>query len=316
MTELFIVLAAVTGIGILAAVLAVLPRAAADGPSDVATRTAPKERPTLVGVLSAVLQPVAELMGRRRTRSGKRTLADNLFQADIRLRTSEFLLIQIGSLVAGAVIGLLRFGFGVQAAVLALIGYIAPLAYLRLRQGRRQSMLAAQLPDTLALLSSGLRAGYSLPQAIENVSQHAAAPISEELIRIVREMSIGRSAEQALINFGRRAHSDDVDLVISAVLINNQTGGNLARIMDSIAATIRDRVHVRNQIAALTAQARASGTIITAIPFALATLLYFIAPDFFRPMFSNVIGLVLLGLSLISIAVGNVLIRRLARVEV
>jgi tight adherence protein B len=316
MTELFVVLAAVTGIGILAAVLAVLPKAAADGPSDAAARTGPKERPTLVGVLAAAVQPVAELMSRRRRRSGKRTLADNLFQADIRLRTSEFLLIQIGSVVAGAVIGLLRFGFGVQVAVLALIGYVVPLAYVRLRQGRRQSTLAAQLPDTLALLSSGLRAGYSLPQAIENVSQHAAPPISEELSRIVREMSIGRSAEQALINFGRRAHSDDVDLVIAAVLINNQTGGNLARIMDSIAATIRDRVHVRNQIAALTAQARASGTIITALPFALATLLYFIAPDFFRPMFSNVIGLVLLGLSLISIAVGNVLIRRLARVEV
>lgn len=316
MTELFIVLAAVTGIGILATVFAVLPKAAAEGPSETGARTGPKERPTLVGVLAAALQPVAELMSRRRLRSGKRTLADNLFQADIRLRTSEFLLIQIGCLIAGAVIGLLRFGFGVQAAVLALIGYLVPLAYVRLRQGRRQSTLAAQLPDTLALLSSGLRAGYSLPQAIENVSLHAAAPISEELSRIVREMSIGRSAEQALVNFGRRAHSDDVDLVISAVLINNQTGGNLARIMDSIAATIRDRVHVRNQIAALTAQARASGTIITAIPFALATLLYFIAPDFFRPMFTNVIGLVLLGLSLISIAVGNVLIRRLARVEV
>jgi tight adherence protein B len=315
-TYLFVALAAITGIGILVAAVAVLPKRVSAVPSAEAAKAVHQDRPTVVEILAAAVQPLAELLSRRRQKSGKRTLADSLFEADIRLRTSEFLLIQFAVLVIGGIIGLLRFGVGAQAAVLALVGYLSPLVYVRFRLGRRQNKLAAQLPDALALLSSGLRAGYSLPQAIENVSQHAAPPISEELVRIVREMSIGRTHEQALINFGRRARSEDVDLVVAAVLINSQTGGNLARILDSIAGTIRDRVHVKNQIGALTAQARASGTIITALPFGLATLLYFIAPDYFRPMFSDLIGLTFIGLSLISIALGWFLIRRMARVEV
>jgi tight adherence protein B len=316
MAPLFFALAAMTGIGILVAAVAMVPKPALRDPSAQGDKAAPQGRPTLVEILAAVVQPLAEMMSRRRQQSGRRTLADSLFEADIRLRTSEFLLIQIALLVIGGIIGLLRFGVGAQAAILALAAYLAPSLYVRFRQGRRQHKLVAQLPDALALLSSALRAGYSLPQAIENVSQHAASPISEELDRIVREMSIGRTHEQALINFGRRARSEDVDLAVAAVLINSQTGGNLARILESIAGTIRDRVHVKNQIGALTAQARASGTIITALPFGLATLLYFIAPDYFRPMFSNSIGLMFIGLSLISIASGYFLIRRLARVEV
>jgi tight adherence protein B len=316
MTPLFFALAAMTGIGILVAAFAVFPKPVFQVRPAQADKAAPQGTPSLVEILAAVVQPLAEMMSRRRQQSGKRTLADSLFEADIRLRTSEFLLIQIALLVIGGIFGVLRFGVGAQAAILALAAYLAPLLYVRFRQGRRQHKLVAQLPDALALLSSALRAGYSLPQAIENVSQHAAPPISEELERIVREMSIGRTHEQALISFGRRARSEDVDLVVAAVLINSQTGGNLARILESIAGTIRDRVHVKNQIGALTAQARASGTIITALPFGLATLLYLIAPDYFRPMFSDSIGLTFIGLSLLSIAVGYFLIRRLARVEV
>jgi tight adherence protein B len=264
----------------------------------------------------AVTQPWADRMSSRRQKRGKATLADSLAQADLHLRTSEFLLIQLAFLVLGALVGLIRFGFNLQVIVLAAVGYVAPLVYLYLRQGRRQRALAGQLPDVLALLSSGLKAGYSFPQAIDNVARHAQPPVSEEFARVVREMNIGRSPEQALINFGRRAQSDDVDLVITAVIISSQVGGNLAKIIDSIGGTIRDRVRVKRQISALTAQARASGIIITVLPFALATLLYFIAPDYFRPMFTNIIGLVMIGLCLISIGIGYLLIRRIANVEV
>src|ERR1700745_400066 len=193
MAPLFFALAAMTGIGILVAAVAMVPKPVLRDPSAQGDTAASQGRPTLVEVLAAVVQPLAEMMSRRRQQSGKRTLADSLFEADIRLRTSEFLLIQIALLVIGSIIGVLRFGVGAQAAVLALAAYLSPLLYVRFRQGRRQHKLVAQLPDALALLSSALRAVYSLPQAIENVSQHAAPPISEELERIVREMSIGRT---------------------------------------------------------------------------------------------------------------------------
>lgn len=309
MIQALIALSMVTALGVVIATIALVPRRAGD--------TLPAGEPkTLRESLGAVFQPFAGRIAKQRSTTGKRTLADSLAQADLHLRPSEFVLIQIACLAIGAFIGLLRFGIGVQLVVLGLAGYVAPLVYVRLRQGRRLAALNQQLPDTLALLSSGLKAGYSFPQAIDNVSKHAAAPISEEFARVVREMTIGRSAEQALVNLGRRAQSDDIDLVVSAVIVSNQVGGNLARIIDSIGGTIRDRVRVKGQIAALTAQARASGTIITALPFALAAFLYFIAPDYFRPMFGQLIGLILLGFCVVSILLGHFFIRRIARVEV
>jgi tight adherence protein B len=309
MVQVLIALATISALGIVIAMIAVLPRktkdAAVSGPT------------TLKESLAAVFQPWAERVAKRKpAATNQRTLADSLAQANIRLRASEFRLIQLGCLFAGAILGLLRFGLGVQLLAMALAGYAAPLVYLRLMQGRRMAALNAQLADTLSLLSSGLKAGYSFPQAIDNVARHAAVPTSEEFGRVVREMNIGRTPDQALINLGRRAQSEEVDLVISAVIISTQVGGNLARIIDSISATIRDRVRVKGQISALTAQARASGTIITLLPFALATFLYFLPGDYFKPMLTNTIGLVLLGLSLLSIFVGHLIIRRIATVEV
>ena len=309
MFETLIALSMLTALGVVIAVVALVPRRAGD--------TLPAGEPrTLSESLGAALRPFVGRIAKARPAAGKRTLADSLAQADLNLRPSEFVLIQVACLAIGCFVGLLRFGVGLQVIALGLAGYVGPLVYVRLRQGRRLAALNQQLPDTLALLSSGLKAGYSFPQAIDNVSRHAAAPISEEFGRVVREMTIGRSAEQALINLGRRAQSDDIDLVVSAVIVSNQVGGNLARIIDSIAGTIRDRVRVKGQIAALTAQARASGTIITALPFALAAFLYFIAPDYFRPMFGDLIGIVLLAFCVVSIVLGHFLIRRVARVEV
>jgi tight adherence protein B len=309
MLQMLIALAAFSALGIVIALIAVLPRPAKDGPSG-----APQ---TLKQTMGAVFMPWRERISKRKAAApSRRSLADSLAQADLKLRTSEFRLIQIACLIVAGLFGLIRFGLGIQLVVLAFAGYLAPLLYVRLRQGRRLAALNAQLADTLSLLSSGLKAGYSFPQAIDNVARHAAPPISEEFGRVVREMNVGRSADQALINLGRRAQSEEIDLVISAIVISSQVGGNLARIIDSIAATIRDRVRVKGQISALTAQARASGTIITLLPFALATFLYFLPGDYFKPMLTNQIGLVLIGLCLISIGLGHVLIRRIATVEV
>jgi tight adherence protein B len=309
MLQVLIALATVAALGIVVSLLAVLPRKSKDGPG---------EPRTVKETLGAVFQPWARRVAKQRatTSTNRQTLADSLAQADIRLRTSEFRLIQVACLVVGGVIGLLRFGIGPQFLVMALLAWLAPLVFVRLRQGRRLAQLNAQLADTLSLLSSGLKAGYSFPQAIDNVAKHANPPISEEFGRVVREMTIGRTPEQALVNMGRRAPSEEVDLVISAVVISTQVGGNLARIIDSIANTIRDRVRVKGQISALTAQAKASGTIITLIPFALAAFLYLLPGDYFKPMLTNQIGLVLIGLCLVSIAIGNYFIRRIANVEV
>lgn len=303
-----ILLAATSALGVLLTLTALLDRQVA---------TVPGSRGTVAGGgLTSVFVPLTDRLLRGRGDRPSSTLVDRLAQADVKLRPSEFLLVQLGCAGLLATAALLRFGLGIQVIVFGLAGYVSPLLFLAYRRGRRQRAISEQLPDTLALLSSGLKAGYSFPQAIDNVSRRANQPTSDEFARVVREMQIGRSPEQALVNLVRRVESEDMDLVITAVVINSQVGGNLARILDSIQETIRERVRVEGQIAALTAQARASGIIITGLPFAVALLLYFVAPAYFQPMLSNVVGWVLFGLCLVSIAIGNVFVRRIARIDV
>jgi len=133
---------------------------------------------------------------------------------------------------------------------------------------------------------------------------------------VIREMNIGSATERALTNMVRRTGSEDLDLIVTAITIQASVGGNLARILDSISHTIRQRVQIKGQISAMTAQARASGWVITLLPVIVATLLYVIAPTYFRPMFQDRIGIGLLFVAGLSVVVGNVLIRRIVNFRV
>ena len=251
--------------------------------------------------------------GRRRDR---KSLAEELGQAGLTLRTSEWLMIRIGCAGLLALFALIRFEAIPQALVFGIIGYFAPTGYLRYRQVRRRAAFSRQLVDAVTLLSSSLKAGHSFPQALDMVSKNAQAPLAEEFDRVVREMNIGGSPEQALQKMVRRVESDDLDLIVTAVLIHQSIGGNLSRILDSISHTLRERVRVRGEISAITAQARASGWIITSLPVVVAGLLYLIAPGYFRPMLEQLLGWVMLTLCAISIFVGNLFIRRITRIRV
>jgi len=176
--------------------------------------------------------------------------------------------------------------------------------------------LNRQLPDMLSLLSNALKAGLSLPQAMETVAHNTAAPIGDELGRVIREMNIGSGAERALANMVRRAGSEDLDLIVTAINIQASVGGNLARVLDSISHTIRQRVQIKGQISAMTAQARASGWVITLLPVIVAAILYFITPTYFRPMFRDQVGIELLAVATVSVAIGNVFIRRIVNFRV
>jgi len=266
-----------------------------------------------------VNQPFAALADRssqRRRLNGGLTLGEHLLRANLKLRPSEFVMIQVGFLIGGALISLLRFGFGPQFVVSAVAAYLLPMRYVKYLQGKRLKALNRQLPDTLSLLANALKAGLSLPQAIETVSRNIAAPLGDELGRVIREMNIGSGAERALANMVRRAGSEDLDLIVTAITIQASVGGNLARILDSISHTIRQRVQIKGQISAMTAQARASGWVITLLPVIVAAILYFITPSYFRPMFRDQVGIELLFVAAVSVAVGNVFIRRIVNFRV
>ncbi len=265
--------------------------------------------------LNRLFQPAADRVGRGDVKKGKPSVAEQLLRADLKLRTSEYFMIQIGSAVLVGLIVYVRFQslFGLLAAFL---GYLLPGFYVKYRINKRLKAFNNQLGDTLTLLSNAIKAGYSFAQAIDTVAKNAVAPIADEFGRAVREMNLGGSPDEALQNITKRIASADFHLVATAYAIHRTVGGNLAEILDNIAYTIRERVRIKGEIATLTAQARASGTLITFLPIVLAVFMYFVTPTYFRPMFENFIGWVLIAIGAFMIFIGNLIIRRVVAIEV
>jgi len=187
---------------------------------------------------------------------------------------------------------------------------------VKFRQRRRLKAFNNQLGDTLLLLSNALKAGYSFAQAVDTVAKNAAPPIAEEFSRAVREMNLGSTVEESLANMVKRIESDDLDLMVTAVAIHRQIGGNLAEILDNIAFTIRERVRIKGQISTLTASARASGRLITGLPIILAIFMYFATPSYFQPMTQNAIGWIIIAVAAFMIFLGNLVMSRVTAIEV
>jgi tight adherence protein B len=267
--------------------------------------------------MNQLFQPAADRLGRGDVRKGKPSLAEKLAKADLKLRTSEFFMIQLGFVVGLLLIGWARFGIiRIEPLGMAAIGYFLPGFYVRYRVGKRLKAFNGQLGDTLVLLSNALKAGYSFAQAIDTVAKNAVPPIADEFSRAVREMNLGGSVDEALQNMVRRIDSADFDLVVTAVAIHRTVGGNLAEILDNIAYTIRERIRIKGEISTLTAQARASGTLITILPIGLAVFMYFITPSYFVPMTQNFVGWAMIGAALFMIFIGNLIIRKVVAIEV
>jgi tight adherence protein B len=265
--------------------------------------------------LNRLFQPAADRMGRGNAKKGKPSVVEQLQRADLKLRPSEYFMIQLGSAFLVALIVWLRF-HALAGWLLLVIGYLIPGVYVKYRISQRLKKFNNQLGDTLTLLSNALKAGYSFAQAIDTVAKNAVAPIGDEFGRAVREMNLGGSPDEALGNITKRIASNDFDLVATAYSIHRTVGGNLAEILDNIAYTIRERVRIKGEIQTLTAQARASGSIITALPVLLAAFMFFVTPTYFQPMFSSFVGWILIVIGAFMIFIGNLIIRRIVAIEV
>ncbi|MBI4871568.1 MAG: type II secretion system F family protein [Candidatus Riflebacteria bacterium] len=200
-------------------------------------------------------------------------------KAAVKWRPNEFAaLVYIAFIVSGA------FGYfyaGMLVAVLfAAVGACLPFAWLHICFKRRMSQIGNQMLDTLILLSNAIKAGYSLLQAMDMISKESPPPMGEEFKRIIREVAFGVPVEEALLAFKERIPSEDLDLMVTVVLIQRQIGGNLSEILDKIAHTIRERIRIRGQIATLTAQGKISGAIIAGMPVALIGVLRYINPGY------------------------------------
>src|SRR6266496_3829425 len=239
----------------------------------------------------------------------------DLARANLKLRVSEYYAIRIGLAVGlGLLLGVLRDPL--SGVVGAILGYFVPRFWVGRRIGGRLSAFNKQLADTITLLSNSLRAGSSFLQSIELVSRETPSPMGEEMGRVVREVNLGLGMEEALSNLVRRIRSDDLDLMVTAIGVQQQVGGNLAEILDTIAFTIRERVRIKGEINTLTAQGRMSGYLVAFLPIGIMITLNFINPEFMQPLFTELIGQALLGLGAIMMAIGFFAIQKITDIKV
>ncbi len=256
-------------------------------------------------------------------------LSTELARADLKLRPAEYILFWAMSPVffvaAAFILGFIFSGLQNPVALVgaAIVGLYFPRFYLRRRQAKRLQAFKDQLPDTITLLANSLRAGSSFLQGIELVTREAQPPISEEFERVVREMSLGMALQPALNNLARRVASEDLELMVTAINIQSQVGGNLATILDSIAFTIRERLRIQGEIQTLTAMQRYSGYVITLLPIGLAGILFLISPSYISAMlnkppelFGLPMGVIFFAIGLISMGFGYLFIRRIVDIKV
>jgi tight adherence protein B len=256
-------------------------------------------------------------------------LSIDLARADLKMKPAEFLLAWAATPFVFAafafLVGFIFPGFQNVVALVAffLLGIYAPRFYLKYRQRRRLRQFSEQLPDTITLLANSLRAGSSFLQGIELVTREARPPISEEMERVVRDMQLGLSLQPALNNLVRRMASEDLELVVTAIQIQSQVGGNLATVLDQIAFTIRERIRIIGEINTLTAMQRYSGYVITLLPVGLAGILFLISPGYISVMLENPpemlglpLGVIFFIIGLISMGIGYILIRRIVDIKV
>ena len=256
-------------------------------------------------------------------------LATDLARADLKMKPAEFLIFwaitPIGFVFIAFIAGIVFPGFRnpVALVIAFVLGLYAPRFYINRRKNGRLKAFANQLPDTITLLANSLRAGSSFLQGMELVTREARPPISEEFERVVREMQLGLALQPALNNLNRRVASEDLDLMVTAIQIQAQVGGNLATVLDQIAHTIRERIRIIGEINTLTAMQRYSGYVITLLPIGLAGLLFLISPTYIsvmleKPpeMFGLPLGVIFFTVGLISMGIGYLFIRRIVDIKV
>lgn len=256
------------------------------------------------------------LTGWLRGRDRERSLRLAILRADLRLRPAEWVTLCGALSLLSALVGLLLTHGLLAGLILGLLGLLVPQAVLSARQAARRNRFAAQLPDALLLLASDLRAGHSFAQALATAAEELPPPLSEEFAWAGGEAALGIAWDTALGRMVERVQSPDLDLIVTAILIQLPIGGNLAEVLDAIAATIRERVRVSGEVRTLTAEGRLSALVLMALAPALALLFYLRDPAYFQPLLALPTGRLLLGGAFAGQVVGALIIRRMVAVEV
>ena len=241
-----------------------------------------------------------------------------LISADWPITETEYVLIRISSVAVSFLLGTLIAGTAVSGIGLAVIVFFIPDLLLKRSISQRRRNFSKQLVDVLVLMTGAVRAGYSLPQAIDVVSKELKPPASDEFRRVRHEIGLGLSLSQALTNLVARMENDDLFLVVTAININSQVGGNIVTMLEAVTGTIRERVRLFAEVRVLTAQQRFGSYLLTFLPIAMAAALFFINPTYMMRLFrppEPVLLCIPIG-AIIMLTAGNIAVRRLSRINI
>lgn len=267
---------------------------------------------------NAVARSAVELAGRVvERRNATEKLAVKLDAANVPLRPAEWVVLRVAIAAASGLMLLLLSQGNVLAMLLGLLlGVVGPPAYLSFRRRRREKAFEQILPDTLALMASGLRAGYSLPQAMDSVVREGRQPIQAEFNRALVEARLGVPAEDALEGVATRMGSQDFRWVVMAIRIQREVGGNLAELLDTVSTTIRERGRLRRLVDTLSAEGRLSAWILGLLPVAFTGYLLVVQPEYLAPLVREPLGILLLVVALVVFTIGVLGLRWAIKVEV
>ena len=265
------------------------------------------------GGKSNLIQLIGKLMPLDKYLEDKKLL---IIKARLLIKPEEFLSISIIAAIVAMMLMHLIFSNVLLDLVAMVIGFKLPLIYVRRIKKKRSDKLGDQLPDALNIISNGLRAGLSFVQAIMVAGKEMDAPIADDFKKIIRDNLLGKELEDSLTEFAEKEDNENIEMLVSAILIQRQVGGNLSEILDNISTTIRDRIKLRGDIKTMTAQSKMSAGIIAAIPAMIILALNVLNKGFMEPLFTTLIGNIILGIAVAMQVTGILVIVKLLNVKV
>ncbi len=238
-----------------------------------------------------------------------------LINSDVGLSIEEFNAIRVIIILFLSIIFYAIFK-NIKVIIIVPVFWILPIVVLNNLKKRRVILFEKQLGDTISILANSLKAGYSYMQAVNSVAKDMPDPVGKEFKILLKEMSLGVNASEALDNLKTRVDSKDLSLMITAIKIQRETGGNLAEILNNISETIMERIKIQGEIKTLTAQGRMSGIVIGLMPIALILVLLLINKEYISVLFNTEIGKVLLISAVISELIGAFFIKKIVNIDV
>lgn len=253
----------------------------------------------------------------KRNKSLEERIAARLESAGLEWRASEWLLLHVGVIVGAALLGMVLGGGNIVVGLLFIaLGVFLPWLFLGFLRSRRVKKFNALLPDTLQLMSGSLAAGLSLAQSVDTIVREGSEPIAGEFKRVLVETRLGVSLEDALSGITDRFDSKDFAWIVMAIKIQREVGGNLAELLDTVAATIREREYMRRQVDALAAEGKISAYVIGGLPPVFLLYLVMVNPDYVNVLFTEPLGWLMLIGAAVMLGVGAFWMSRLVKVEV